>query len=200
MNILQDKKKLKIAIGAGVAVIAVIIGIAGVSMRGKKKLDNSPKVIVEPYESSTDLDKKTANGLSGDNAVSGSDTDSENVETESFDPNELSDGQGYAYPNGDAETIADNSPEEKMEETADVSEINDPNLDEVVDEEGDGFEYEVDTEMEKQDAEAEKQVSSNLGGSGEGLTGNAATDYIFNELAERDRAQEEMAARSGIGQ
>lgn len=200
MNILQDKKKLKIAIGAGVAVIAVIIGIAGVSMRGKKKLADSPKVIVEPYESSTDLDKKTANGLNGDNAVIGSDTDSENVETESFDPNELSDGQGYAYPNGDAETITDNSPEEKMEETADVSEINDPNLDEVVDEEGDGFEYEVDPEMEKQDAEAEKQVSSNLGGSGEGLTGNAATDYIFNELAERDRAQEEMAARSGIGQ
>lgn len=199
MNILQDKKKLGIAIGAGVAVIAVIIGIASVSMRGKKLAD-SQKVIVETYEGSTDLDKKTANGLDNNGDTAGSNSqDSDSLETEAFDPNELSDGQGYAYPNGDAETVADNSPEEKMEETADVSEFNDPNLDEVVDEEGDGFEYEVDPEMEKQDAEAESIAKTN-GGSGEGLTGDAAVDYIFNELEERDRVQAEMAARSGIGQ
>lgn len=197
MNILQDKKKLGIAIGAGVAVIAVIIGIASVSMRGKKSAD-SPKVTVETSEGSTDLDKKTANGLeNGETADGESNSD---LETEPFEKIDLSDGQGYAYPNGDAETIADNSPEEKQEETADVNEFSDPNLDEVNEEEGDGFEYEVDPKMEKQDAEAEKQVSSNLGGSGEGLTGDAAVDYIFNELAERDRAQEEMAARSGIGE
>lgn len=197
MNILQDKKKLGIAIGAGVAIIAVIIGIASVSMRGKKSAD-SPKVTVETSEGSTALDKKTANGLgNGETADGESNSD---LETEPFEKIDLSDGQGYAYPNGDAETIADNSPEEKQEETADVNEFSDPNLDEVAEEEGDGFEYEVDPEMEKQDAEAEKQVSSNLGGSGEGLTGDAAVDYIFNELAERDRAQEEMAARSGIGE
>ena len=199
MNILQDKKKLGIAIGAGVAVIAIIIGIVGVYMRGNKSAD-SPKVTVETSEGSTNLDKKTANGLDNNGeTLDSNNQDSEKLETESFDPNELSDGQGYAYPNGDAETVADNSPEEKMEETADVSEINDPNLDEVVDEEGDGFEYEVDPEMEKQDAEAESVAKAN-GGSGEGLTGDAAVDYIFNELAERDRVQEEMAARSGIGQ
>lgn len=199
MNILQDKKKLGIAIGAGVAVIAVIIGIASVSMRGKKLAD-SPKTAVETIEGSTDLDKKTANGLDNNGDTAGSNSkDSDSLETEAFDPNELSDGQGYAYPNGDAETVADNSPEEKMEETADVSEFNDPNLDEVVDEEGDGFEYEVDPEMEKQDAEAESVAKAN-GGSGEGLTGDAAVDYIFNELEERDRVQAEMAARSGIGQ
>ena len=198
MNILQDKKKLGIAIGAGVAVVAIIIGIASVSMRGKKKLDNSPKVTVETSEGSTDLDKKTANGLGNEETVEGE--SGSDLETEPFEKIDLSDGQGYAYPNGDAETVADNSPEEKQEETADVNEFNDPNLDEVNEEEGDGFEYEVDPEMEKQDAEAEKQVSSNLGGSGEGLTGDAATDYIFNELSERDRVQEEMAARSGIGQ
>lgn len=197
MNILQDKKKLGIAIGAGVAVVAVIIGIASVSMRGKKSAD-SPKVIVETYEGSTDLDKKTANGLGNGETVEGE--SNSDLETEPFEKIDLSDGQGYAYPNGDAETIADNSPEEKQEETADVNEFSDPNLDEVAEEDGDGFEYEVDPEMEKQDAEAEKQVSSNLGGSGEGLTGDAAVDYIFNELAERDRVQEEMAARSGIGE
>ena len=168
-------------------------------MRGKKSAD-SPKTAVETTEGSTDLDKKTANGLDNNGDTAGSNSqDSENLEKESFDPNELSDGQGYAYPNGDAETVADNSPEEKMEETADVSEFNDPNLDEVVDEEGDGFEYEVDPEMEKQDAEAESVAKAN-GGSGEGLTGDAAVDYIFNELEERDRVQAEMAARSGIGQ
>ena len=200
MNILQDKKKLGIAIGAGVAVIAVIIGIAGLSMRGKKSAD-SPKTAVETIEGSTDLDKKTANGLDNNGDTAGSNSqDSENLEKESFDPNELSDGQGYAYPNGDAETVADNSPEEKMEETADVSEFNDPNLDEVVDEEGDGFEYEVDPEMQKQDAEAESVAKANGGGNGEGLTGDAAVDYIFNELEERDRVQADMAARSGIGQ
>ena len=198
MNILQDKKKLGIAIGAGVAVIAVIIGIAGVSMRGKKKLADSPKVIVETYEGSTDLDKKTANRLGNGETIEGE--SNSDLETEPFEKIDLSDGQGYAYPNGDAETVADNSPEEKQEETADVNEFSDPNLDEVAEEDGDGFEYEVDSEMEKQDAEAEKQVSSNLGGSGEGLTGDAAVDYIFNELAERDRVQEEMAARSGIGE
>ena len=199
MNILQDKKKLGIAIGAGVAVIAVIIGIASLSMRGKKSID-SPKAGVETVVDSTDLDKKTANGLDGGETANADNSDSEKLETESFDPNELSDGQGYAYPNGDAETVADNSPEEKMEETADVSEFNDPNLDEVVDEEGDGFEYEVDHEMQKQDAEAESVAKANGGGNGEGLTGDAAVDYIFNELEERDRVQADMAARSGIGQ
>ena len=197
MNILNSKKKLGIAIGSGVAVVAIIIGAVGLSMKCKKDLGDKPTSNIETVTSS-DMEKKRANGLDKSGSDESSSDSSNDGESKGSLLDDTEDGLGYGSTGGDTETIADNSPEEKKEETADVSEINNPNADEIQDEDGDGFSYEVDPEMEKQDAEAESANQANIGSNSSGLTGEAARDYIFNELEERDKVQADMAGRSGL--
>ena len=197
MNILNSKKKLGIAIGSGVAVVAIIIGAVGFSMKGKKDLGDKPTSHVETVTSS-DMEKKRANGLDKSGSDENSSDSSNDGESKGSLLDDTEDGLGYGSTGGDTETVADNSPEEKKEETADVSEINNSNADEIQDEEGDGFSYEVDPEMEKQDAEAESANQANIGNNSNGMTGEAARDYIFNELEERDKVQADMAGRSGL--
>lgn len=197
MNILNSKKKLGIAIGSGLAVVAIIIGAVGFSMKGKKDLGDKPTSHVETVTSS-DMEKKRANGLDKSGSNESASDSSNDGESKGSLLDGVEDGLGYGSTGGDTETVADNSPEEKKEETADVSEINDPNADEIQDEEGDGFSYEVDPEMEKQDAEAESANQANIGNASESLSGKAAEEYISRELEERDKAQAEMAGRSGL--
>jgi hypothetical protein len=197
MNILNSKKKLGIAIGSGLAVVAIIIGAVGFSMKGKKDLGDKPTSHVETVTSS-DMEKKRANGLDKSGSDESASDSSNEGESKGSLLDGVEDGLGYGSTGGDTETVADNSPEEKKEETADVSEINDPNADEIQDEEGDGFSYEVDPEMEKQDAEAESANQANIGNASESLSGKAAEEYISRELEERDKAQAEMAGRSGL--
>lgn len=197
MNILNSKKKLGIAIGSGVAVVAIIIGAVGFSMKGKKDLGDKPTSHVETVTSS-DMEKKRANGLDKSGSDESSSDSSNDGESKGSLLDDAEDGLGYGSTGGDTETVADNSPEEKKEETADVSEINNSNADEIQDEEGDGFSYEVDPEMEKQDAEAESANQANIGNNSNGMTGEAARDHIFNELEERDKVQADMAGRSGL--
>ena len=197
MNILNSNKKLGIAIGSGVAIVAIIIGVVGFSMKGKKDLGDKPTSHVETVTSS-DMEKKRANGLDKSSSDESASDSSNDGESKGSLLDGVEDGLGYGSTGGDTETVADNSPEEKKEETADVSEINDPNADEIQDEEGDGFSYEVDPEMEKQDAEAESANQANIGNASEGLSGEAAREYISREIDEIDKAQVEMAGRSGL--
>lgn len=197
MNILNSNKKLGIAIGSGLAVVAIIIGAVGFSMKGKKDLGDKPTSHVETVTSS-DMEKKRANGLDKSGSNESASDSSNDGESNGSLLDGVEDGLGYGSTGGDTETVADNSPEEKKEETADVSEINDPNADEIQDEEGDGFSYEVDPEMEKQDAEAESANQANIGNASEGLSGEAAREYISREIEEIDKAQVEMAGRSGL--
>lgn len=183
---IKDNKKLAIAIGAGVV---IVILASTVMFIGKKKGVSKTNNTVNVSNGTTTLDKKTANGLNpSESTVTGEQGINE---TSSFDI-EGYQGEGF----GSTETVAEDNSAEKQEETADISDDK-AEADEVVDEEGDGFVYELDSEMESQDSIAESAVNNSDNSSG--YSGDAAREYIYREIIERDNAQLEMGIQGGLG-
>ena len=195
MNILEklkekvkDKKKLAIVIGVG---LVIIILASTVMFIGKKKGVSKTNSTVNVSDGTTTLDKKTANGLDSFVAT-GENGEILGSEGETFEIT-LSPMEEYKA----TETVPEDNSKDKQEETADISD-NKLEPDEIEDEAGDGIEYELDAEMEKQDAEAESIAKAS--DVDNGYSGDAAKEFIFKELMERDQAQLDMGIQSGLGE
>lgn len=185
---IKDKKKLAIAIGVGVVIVILASTIMFI---GKKKGVSKTNNTVNVSDGATTLDKKTANGLyssiaTGENGeILGSEGETFEITLSPMDEHKAT------------ETVPDDNSKDKQEETADISD-NKLEPDEIEDEAGDGIEYELDSEMEKQDAEAESIAKAS--DVDNGYSGDSAKEFIFKELMERDQAQLDMGIQSGLGE